>query len=289
MNKYEDRIRKNKIIRRRNRVVMVAFLVIVFSWAFFIGTKLASRKTSLLSSSNIVGEGKSTKQNSEVAKDTLHKRFTTSQPPGEYKPWKVKRKDGKKVAYLTFDDGPSPNNTPQVLKILKENDIKATFFLIGKNAGANKDLVKQEVKEGHVVANHTYSHKLGYREDPSAFVDDVNRCDLILKAILGRDYNLKLLRFPGGSFNTASLNMEPFKKAITEEGYHYVDWNDWIGDASGNDLPVWNLMNELKKYTTNDTVVILMHDAAAKTTTVRALPEVIQYLKSNGYTFETLN
>lgn len=111
----------------------------------------------------------------------------------------------------------------------------------------------------------------------------------MLKSILGQDYNLKLLRFPGGFFTTAHLNMQPFKDAITKEGYHFVNWNDMTGDANGNNLPVDILMNNLKKYTTDNTVVILMHDAPAKTTTVEALPEVIQYLKSNGYIFETLN
>ncbi len=279
MNKYEYRIKKNKIIRRRNKILTAAFTLMIFFWGFYIGNKLASQKN--------------TEQNAVVAQtkeqDVLKKRFTTSQPPGEYKPWEVKREDGKKVAYLTFDDGPSINNTPEVLRILKENGIKATFFLIGQNAEKHRELVKREVEEGHVVGNHTYSHRLRYREEPSVFVDDVNKCNLVLKSILGQDYNLKLLRFPGGSFTTAHLNMQPFKDAITKEGYHFVNWNDMTGDANGNNLSVDVLMNNLKKYTTDNTVVILMHDAPAKITTVEALPEVIQYLKSNGYTFETLN
>ncbi|MEY8000677.1 polysaccharide deacetylase family protein [Clostridium sp. Mt-5] len=284
MNEYQNKMKKSKI-KRKNELVVLFLSLIVFFCGFFIGSRVALKKQAVLSTFNRNTEI----QNKNLKNDEIKNRFTTFQPAGVYMPWKQKRKDGEKVAYLTFDDGPSLNNTPRILEILNKNNIKATFFLIGKNAEINKDLVKEEVKEGHVVANHTYSHQLKYRQNPSLFVDDVNRCNLILRSVIGRDYDLKLVRFPGGSFNTRGLNMNPFKDAITKAGYHYVDWNDWIGDASGNNIPVDNLMNELKKYTNHDTVVILMHDAAAKTTTVQALPKVIEYLKSRGYTFETLN
>lgn len=293
MNKYEYRIKKNKTVRKRNRILVVLFTVVIFLWGFYMGNRIASQKNTVLGDSSKVSKVDRKLSASELAqvkeKEELKKRFTTSQPAGEYKPWEINKGSGKKIAYLTFDDGPSSNNTPQVLDILKENNIKATFFLIGQNAEEHKDLVMREVKEGHVVANHTYSHSLKYyREDPSLFIDDVNKCDLIIKSIVGQEYNLKLLRFPGGSFSTPRLNMQPFKDEATKAGYHFVNWNDMTGDAEGNDLPVNTLMNNLRKYTEGNTVVILMHDAAAKTTTVEALPEVIQYLKSNGYTFETL-
>ena len=293
MNKYEYRIKKNKIIRRRNRIIVVLFTMMVFFWGFYMGNKLASQKNTLLSDSN-----KTSKEDKKLSaaqlkqakeKEELKKRFTTSQSAGEYKPWEINKGSGKKIAYLTFDDGPSSNNTPEVLRILKEHNIKATFFLIGENAEEHKDLVEQEVKEGHIVANHTYSHSLKYyREDPALFIEDINKCDSVIKSIVGQEYNLKLLRFPGGSFSTPRLNMQPYKDAATTSGYHFVNWNDMTGDAEGGNLPVSTLMNNLRKYTTDNTVVIQMHDAAAKTTTVQALPEVIQYLQNNGYTFETL-
>ena len=284
MNKHEDRIKKNRIIRRRNSIIIGILFLCAFGWAFFVGTKVASKKHAVVTASNKIEQQKSAEKKQQ---DEIKERFTTKQPAGAYMPWKTKRTDGKKVAYLTFDDGPSPN-TLKILSILKQNNIKATFFLIGQNAERNKDLVKEEVKEGHVVGNHTYSHELRYREDPSVFVDDINRCNTVIKSIVGKNYNLKLMRFPGGSFNTRHLNLNPFKEAVTKAGYHYVDWNDWIGDAMRNNVPVDVLLNELRKYSNDNTVVVLMHDAATKGTTVQALPEVIQYLKSKGYTFDTL-
>lgn len=205
--------------------------------------------------------------------------------PGDYTPWTADNSDGKKVAYLTFDDGPSTNNTPKVLDILKQNDIKASFFLIGKNAELNKELVKREVKEGHVIGNHTYSHQINYAESPQQFVQDLDKCDTILKSIIGNDYNIKLVRFPGGSFGN---KLAPFREAAKNAGYHYVDWNDLTGDAERNNVPVNDLLNNLKKYTVYNHVVILMHDASTKTTSVEALPQVIEYLKSKDYTFDTL-
>ncbi|WP_341350061.1 polysaccharide deacetylase family protein [Clostridium akagii] len=213
-----------------------------------------------------------------------------NQPPGEFAPWKTKRTDGKKIAYLTFDDGPSENTT-SILQILNQNAIKATFFLIGQNAERNADLVKREVNEGNVVGNHTYSHPSSYKEGPQNFLDDVERCGQVLKSILGDQYSLKLMRFPGGYFGHGN-RLVPYRDAAVKAGYTYVDWNDETGDAEGSNPPVPVLMNNLKVNTasaSSDSVVVLMHDAGPKKNTVQALPEVIQYLKENGYGFETIH
>jgi peptidoglycan/xylan/chitin deacetylase (PgdA/CDA1 family) len=214
----------------------------------------------------------------------IPKNTNENESGGQYTPWTDKRTDGTKIAYLTFDDGPSVN-TEKILQILNQNNIKASFFLIGKNAEKYSNLVREEVSDGEVVGNHTYSHQLNYRESPATFVNDINKCQDILMSILGPSYNLKLVRFPGGSFGP---KLVPFRDAVTKAGYRFIDWNDETGDADGYDLPVPILLNNLKKYTTQNTVVILMHDAGAKATTVQALPQVIQYLKSKGYSFDTL-
>lgn len=229
---------------------------------------------------------KNKKSNKNKKNNVMDKResIIPGDTPGEYKPWQDKANDGKKIAYLTFDDGPSVN-TNSILSILNQNNIKGTFFLIGKNAERNPSLVKEEAANGETIGNHTYSHQLNYKESPEQFVDDLNKCESILKSILGADYNLKFARFPGGSFGK---RLEPFRNAVTKAGYKFIDWNDETGDADGYDLPVQTLLNNLKKNTYMSTIVVLMHDAGPKTTTVQALPQVIQYLKSKGYTFETL-
>ncbi|PRR81169.1 hypothetical protein CLLU_32060 [Clostridium luticellarii] len=102
---------------------------------------------------------------------------------------------------------------------------------------------------------------------------------------LQKIYDLKLIRFPGGSFGK---RLEPFRGEAKENGYRYVDWNDLTGDAEHNAVHVVNLVSKVKQYANHDHLVVLMHDAPAKVTTVQALPQIIEYFKSQGYSFETL-
>lgn len=293
MDEHSSKAKQKELKKIKIRALITISIIFIFSFGFFLGNRLAARKSLVVTAADTKkGDDKSQEHlndqresGSNLAKINAEDKTIS---PGEYKPWATKRTDGKKVAYLTFDDGPSTNNTPKVLDILKQNNIKATFFLIGKNAEANKDLVKREIAEGNVVGNHTYNHELNYKKGPENFVQDLDKCDQVIKSIVGSDYNLKLVRFPGGSFSTPRLNLNPFKEAVTKAGYHYINWNDLTGDAEHNNVPVDKLLAELEKYTTDDTVVILMHDAAAKTTSVQALPQVIEFLKSKGYTFDTL-
>ncbi|WP_234118983.1 polysaccharide deacetylase family protein [Clostridium hydrogenum] len=206
--------------------------------------------------------------------------------PGEVFPWELQRSNPNKIAYLTFDDGPSINNTKKILNILDQNNIKATFFLIGKNAERYPELAKLEVADGQSVANHTYSHFLNYRESPEAFLEDTNRCDTVLKSILGDKYIPKFMRFPGGSWGN---RLEPFRAAVAAAGYRFVNWNALNGDAEHPFVPVDALINHVERDVQGkNKVLILMHDAPAKTTTVQALPAIIQYLKSQGFTFGKL-
>ncbi|WP_026884174.1 polysaccharide deacetylase family protein [Clostridium akagii] len=204
---------------------------------------------------------------------------------GEVAPWNIKRTDGTKMAYLTFDDGPSINTT-SILQILDQNKIKANFFIIGSNAERYPDLVKKESDDGEIIGNHTYSHQLNYKEGPENFVKDLDKCDGILKSILGKKYNSELVRFPGGSFGT---RLSPFRDAATKAGYRYIDWNDETNDSESFDPSAPYLLNQLTKNTEGkNVVVVLMHDAGAKKNTVLALPQVITYLRSQGFSFDTI-
>ncbi len=189
--------------------------------------------------------------------------------PGEVAPWNIKRTDGKKIAYLTFDDGPS-TNTEAILKILNENNIKANFFLIGPNAERYPELVKEESDDGEIIGNHTYSHDIHYNEPPDNFVKDLDKCDGILKKILGDKYTSELVRFPGGSFDPKNHpgKLAPFRDAVTKAGYRYINWNDETRDAEDShieDPSIPYLLDSLKEYTAGkNVVVVLMHDASAK-------------------------
>ena len=190
--------------------------------------------------------------------------------------------------YLTFDDGPS-NNTSKILDILKQEDIKATFFLVNFNSSYNP-VVKRIYDEGHSIGIHSYTHnyKLIY-SSVSAYFDDLNKMNDKIKTITGSD--TKLLRFPGGSSNTiSSFNkgiMTTLVKEVTNAGYHYFDWNVDSSDAwsARNSNDVYNnVVNNLKKGTN----IVLMHDLSSNEKTVNVLEKIIKDAKEKGYTFANI-
>lgn len=199
----------------------------------------------------------------------------------------VFKKDGKKTAFLTFDDGPSKDVTPKILKILEKNNIKATFFVTGKNSEENKDILIQEYKSGHAIGNHSYSHN--YKKVYSGidgFKQEFDSTNSTLKNILGENYSSRLFRFPGGSFEKYK---NPYKDFLTSKGYVYIDWNALNGDAEGIGFSADRLINRLKSTAGGqEDLVILMHDAEDKKSTAEALPTIIEYLKANGYEFKIL-
>ncbi len=201
---------------------------------------------------------------------------------------KEESKSKEKVAYLTFDDGPSRNVTPQILDILREYDVKATFFVTGIAAKDNRDIVKRAYSEGHAIGNHSYSHNYKYLySNINNFLIDMKKNEDILKDILGSDFEVKLARLPGGSYGEKKA---PYNRAIEKKGYKSIDWNALTGDAEGHHISKDRLVQRLKNTSKGkDEVIVLMHDLGTKQTTVSALPEIIEYLKSEGYEFRVLN
>lgn len=140
----------------------------------------------------------------------------------------------EKVVYLTFDDGPSSNITPQILDILKEADVKATFFVLGSRVEQYPELVKREYDEGHYIANHGYSHTYtSIYSSPNAVLDEYNITEEKIKSALGLDvYSSHLFRFPGGSEGGTYAKIKNDAKSILEEnGISYVNWNALTNDA----------------------------------------------------------
>ena len=204
--------------------------------------------------------------------------------------------DGKKVVFLTFDDGTSKTNTPEVLRILKENNIKATFFLTGSNiengGETAKDLVRQEFNSGHAIANHSYSHDFkllypGRNLDMEAFKADYEKNDKLLKSILGENFTTHVMRCPGGYMSWK--NMDPLKDYLNENKIASIDWNALNADAEGPKKNAQQLVDfAIKTAQGKEMVVLLMHDTYGKEETVKALPSIIKYFKDNGYKFRTL-
>ncbi|NMB07041.1 MAG: polysaccharide deacetylase [Tissierellia bacterium] len=193
-------------------------------------------------------------------------------------------KENKKIAYLTFDDGPSPNVTPQILDILDEYDVKATFFVIGNLAEKYPDIIKRINESGHGIGNHSYSHSYkNIYKNTTNFLNELKATDKVLKNILGDSFESNIIRFPGGSFGQQKA---PFRKAAIDNGYSYYDWNALNGDAEGKKLSKNKLVQRLKSTTNGQKkLIVLMHDMGGKQTTVDALPEIIEYLQQNGYEF----
>ncbi len=197
--------------------------------------------------------------------------------------------DGEKVAYLTFDDGPSKNITPQILDILRNEGIKATFFVLGSRVELYPELVRQEYNEGHYVANHGYSHNYSsIYSSPNAVLDEYNLTESKIKEALGIDsYSSHLFRFPGGSEGGKYKNVKNEAKAILEaNNISYVNWNSLNNDSVGKPTHE-SLLRDLKTTSRGKKkIVILMHDAGTKQLTADTLGEAISYLKGEGYSFK---
>ncbi|MBC5997182.1 polysaccharide deacetylase [Romboutsia ilealis] len=204
--------------------------------------------------------------------------------------------DGKKIVFLTFDDGTSTTVTPQILKTLKDEDVKATFFLTGENIERGgekaKELIKQEFNEGHAIANHSYSHdyKLLYPNrnlDLEAFKADFAKTDKIIKDVLGKYFSTRVLRCPGGHMSWRG--MDELDTYLEENNKVSIDWNALNADAEGKRKNAQELADyAIKTAQGKEMVVLLMHDTYGKEETAKALPTIIKYFKDNGYEFKTL-
>ena len=180
----------------------------------------------------------------------------------------------EKTAYLTFDDGPS-NNTHEILDILKQYNIKATFFVLGSSIDANegaKDILKEEVKRGHAIANHTYGHDYSYLYpgrvmNVKNILSDLEKSQNAMKAVLGKDFSTRVIRFPGGYWSWEGRTA--MKEALEQNQYYNVDWNALNKDAEGTKKNAEQLVQCAKESVKAlgpdaDSVVLLMHDTYGK-------------------------
>ncbi len=186
---------------------------------------------------------------------------------------------GKKV-YLTFDDGPS-KYTNDILDILAEYDVKATFFVIGKTDEESKNLYQRIVEEGHTLGMHSYSHDYSkIYNSVEDFDKDFTKLWNLLYDIIG--YRPKIYRFPGGSANQVNENgMEDFIRYLNKKSVTYYDWNVENKDATGVEYTKEQLVDNVLKTMTGKTIcVVLMHDSSKKKSTVDSLPVLIETLIS---------
>ena len=194
-----------------------------------------------------------------------------------------------KRAFLTFDDGPS-TNTNDILNLLSERNIKATFFVLGTQVEKMPETVKRIYDEGHYIAYHGYSHVYSsIYGAPENVLDEYNKCcQAVANAIGVPEYNAHLFRFPGGYYGGKYAEIKKqANELLKQNNIEHVDWNALTGDSEKQNPTKEYLMNNLQKTTQGkNSVVILMHDAQAKKVTVETLPDVIEYLQQQGYEFE---
>lgn len=201
-------------------------------------------------------------------------------PPEEYI-----AEDGK-VAYLTFDDGPSAR-TGEILDILAEYDIKATFFVVTNKLDV--DMLKRIADEGHTIGIHTHTHQ--YRKIYASIEDYLEDFNTAFQTVYeATSVKPAIFRFPGGSINAYNRGFyQELNSEMLRRGFVYYDWNLSAGDSAPNTNSERAYRNIVQNIGCQEKLIILMHDSQQKYTSVGALPRVIEYLKSDGYSFAPLD
>jgi peptidoglycan-N-acetylglucosamine deacetylase len=185
-----------------------------------------------------------------------------------------------KTVYLTFDDGPVPEVTPWVLNILREHNIKATFFCIGDNIRKHPEVLQQVVAEGHAIGNHTFNHLNGWNNNTTEYLENFALC----QAEIAQHTNppAKLFRPPYGK-------IKPFQsRPIRRQGYKIIMWDVLSADFDLSITPQQCLQNVLDNVQPGS--IIIFHDSIKASQNLRhALPGAIQWLKKEGYSFGVLS
>ena len=199
--------------------------------------------------------------------------------------------NGEKTLYLTFDDGPS-ENTEKVLDILDQYGAKATFFVTGHEP-EYRPMIAEAYRRGNTIGMHSYTHDYAtIYQSEDAFFDDLGQVADVVKEQIG--YVPYLTRFPGGSSNTVSASycsgiMSALSRDLQDRGYQYYDWNVSSNDAAGNTVPTDQIVQASCSYGSYTNVILLCHDSGSKTTTVEALPQIIEYYQSQGFVCKAID
>jgi len=190
-----------------------------------------------------------------------------------------------KFVYLTFDDGPTYVVTDKLLDVLKKQNVKATFFVVGKEIEGKESILMRIYNEGHSIGLHTYSHnfKKIYRSTEE-FINEMTKTSNKIEQVTG--FAPKIIRFPGGSskrLNSSSL------QAIHNKNFKIYDWNVNVYDGIDPTLSAAQLIKNSKINKGNKNVaIVLMHCNFNNKNTVKALPEIIKYYKDSGYIFKVI-
>lgn len=188
----------------------------------------------------------------------------------------------EKLVALTFDDGPDKDFTPQILDILKKNNIKATFFVVGENVEWNSKILKREYEEGHAIGNHTFTHINVSKKNYYEIENEINKTQQIIKNVIGMEPNLFRPPYRAISKDMLSVAKDKNMNVIL---WSKLDPRDWSNPSV--DYIVDTIMNKVENGT-----IILLHDynnlRNKKSQTIQAIDIVIPKLKEKGYKFVTI-
>ena len=190
----------------------------------------------------------------------------------------------QRVVYLTFDDGPK-KDTPELLALLEELDVPATFFLVGLSVRAFPEYARMIVDAGYTVGCHSMTHSYSRLKSGTDYVGrDLVRFTELMRETVGEDFSTDLYRFPGGSSSYASRT----KTFVRDQGYAWFDWNVMTGDAQYTFKSDQAMLDyTLSQVKDKEVIILLMHEAKVRTR--RILPELVAYFRENGYTFRALS
>lgn len=295
-----DAVKKDKRRRRRLRLLLFATLffstVILMIVCVIMGIRLHTVKGELRDTLALLQDKTAVTDQAEnaaqrTAEDAEASLYTVSGVE-EYEKAGVAAEDaGEEAAdeqvrkvYLTFDDGPS-SNTGRILDILADYDVKATFFVVGREEEEYRALYNRIVDEGHTLAMHSYSHRYSeIYQSVESYSADLSRLQEFLYDTTG--VWCRYCRFPGGSSNTVSrVDMHELIAYLDDQDMSYFDWNISSGDAVSTYIsPSDIIRNCTAKLGDYDEAIILLHDAAEKDSTVEALPGLIEAIEAMGDT-----
>ena len=274
--------RKKRVQRIKKIIIItcITLLILPTVLSIFLMCRVFSLERRLDRALDTIAVSQSEEKETAKAKEAEPVPTATAQ---SVTPAAVQIDENKKKVYLTFDDGPS-TETEKILDILKENQVKATFFVTGKEDAYSKKMYQRIVKEGHTLAMHSYSHLYDdIYSSADAFAKDVDSLVELLKKETG--VMPTFYRFPGGS-NSQMIKI-PFHDltaVLEQRNLVYMDWNVLSPDGKSGKTTkkkvIEGIMTDTERF---DTAVVLMYDSPEKPLTVKALPELIQKMKKANY------
>lgn len=198
-------------------------------------------------------------------------------------PYLIKKLTGKSVIwdfpkgdnrlFLTFDDGPIPELTPQILKILDEFDVKASFFCVGENVFKYPDLFNEIIKRGHTIGNHTFNHLNGWKTNNDEYLTNINKANVLIHS--------ELFRPPYGKVRISQLN--EIKKQ-----YFTILWSVLSGDFDIN-LSKEECLQNVKENTTDGAIIVFHDNIKSSERVLYTLPRFIEHFINKGFKFETIS